>query len=97
MVTMSEREGLFGPAFYALSVRNVRVVFVVGTTIGGVAPTVVSVSPGGERGTALCVGFSEEGTLFGSTSFRGVIPESVGAYPSGVDRRFSGCGDPRGE
>ena len=66
---MSEREGLFGPAFYALIVRNVRVVFVEKTAEGGVAPHVVSVSLNGEREMSLCVGLWEECTLFGSTSF----------------------------
>ena len=34
MVTMSEREGLFIPAFWALIVRNERLVDVGGTSVG---------------------------------------------------------------
>ncbi len=67
MVTMSEREGLFGSAFCALIVRNVRVVFVEVTTVEDVVSAVVSVSPSGGR-VSLSVVPSEGGTMFGPTS-----------------------------
>ena len=42
LVTMSEREGMFVPAFCALIVRNVRIVNVGGTSAGvGSGPIVV--------------------------------------------------------
>ena len=98
MVTMSERDGLFGPALCALIVRNVRVVFVEGTTVDSVAPTVVSVSPGGERGMSLSVVFSEGGTMFGLISCRVGMPGgvSVRSLAEGTSSSY-GCGDPGGE
>ncbi len=55
MVTMSEREGLLGPAFCAFIVRNVRVVNVKRAAGVDAAAPVVSVSPAVEGEVSLCI------------------------------------------
>jgi len=45
IATMSEREGLFVPAFCALIVRNLRIMDVGGTSVGGSSGPVVAGSP----------------------------------------------------
>ena len=81
MVTMSEREGLFVPAFCALIVKNVRIVFAGGTAVGGSAGFDMSGSPSGERKMSLCVGPSEEEAFIGSMPCRVGFPEGVGGCP----------------
>ena len=94
---MSEREGLFGPAFCALSVRNMRVVFVEETTVGGAASAMSSVFPGRGR-MSLGVALSEGDTKFGSISCRVNIPGGVRVRPLvGGASASTGFGDPGGE
>ena len=68
IVTMSVREGLCGPAFCALIVRNVREVFVEATAKGKVVSPGVSVLNGEERWLSVWVGPWEEGIQLGSPS-----------------------------
>ena len=66
---MSEREGLFGPAFCALIVRNVREVFVEATSEGRVAPPGVSIAHDEERWVSVWVGLWEDSIPLGFPSF----------------------------
>jgi hypothetical protein len=76
MVTMSEREGLFDPAFCAFIVRNVSIVAVGGTTVSGSVGPDVTGSPCGMVRMSVCVGSAEEEASIGSMPCRADFPES---------------------
>jgi hypothetical protein len=60
MVTMSEREGLFAPAFCALIVRSVRIMADGGTTMGDCECSALSCAPFWVVILSLCVGLAED-------------------------------------
>ncbi len=95
---MSEREGLFIPAFCALVVRNMRIVVVGGTTAGDSTNPAVTGSPCGMVRMSLCIGPAEEEAFIGFMPCWVGFPEGVGGCPSMEDINSSyGCGDPIGE
>ncbi len=82
MVTMSEREGLFDPVLCALIVRNVSIVAVGGTAVGGIVGPVVTGSPCGMVRMSVCVG-SAGGRPLSGPCLAGLISRKVWA----VDRQ----------
>ncbi len=60
MVTMSEREGLFAPAFCALIVRRVRLVADEGAATSDCECSAVSYAPFGVVIVSMCVGLAED-------------------------------------
>jgi len=58
MVTMSEREGLFAPAFCAFIVSSVRLVVVGGATAGDCACPALTCAPCGVVGMSVYVGLA---------------------------------------
>ena len=94
MVTMSEREGLFVPAFCALNMRNVRIVDVGGTSVGGSSGSVVTSSPCEMVRVSMCIVPAEEEASIGYMPCRVDFPEDVGGCPSVEDTSSSsGCGE----
>ena len=98
MVTMSEREGLFAPAFCALIVRSVRLVAVRGADASDCACPAMTCAPCGVVVVSVDVGLAE-----GETSARS-LPcwvDVLGGVVRGPSVKgngsFSGCGDPGGE
>jgi hypothetical protein len=98
MVTMSEREGRFVPLFYALIVRNVRIVDVGNTSVGVSSGPISIGSPCGVVRVSMWVCPAAEGDYVGSMSRRVDFPEVVGGCPTAEDMgSSSGWGEPGGE
>jgi len=98
MVTMPEREGLFAPAFCALSVRSVRLVAVGGAAASECACPAMTCAPCEVLGVSVDVGIAE-----GEASMRSLpcwvdVPGGVFSCPYVKgNSSSSGCGEPGGE
>ena len=98
MLTMSEREGLFAPAFCAFIVRRVRFVSVGGVTASVCTCLVVPWAPGGMVGVSVNLGLAEGEASLGSLPCWINVPcgEVSCPYVKGNVSSF-GCGEPGGE
>jgi len=97
MVTMSEREGLFAPAFCAFIVRSVRLVVVRGAAAGDCACPALTRVPCGVVGKSVYVGLAESEASVRSLPCWVDIPGGVIVCPFEDTDSSSGCGEPGGE
>jgi len=98
MLTMSEREGLFAPAFCALIVRRVRFVSVGGAAASVSTCPVVPWAPGGMVGVSVDVGLAEGEASLGSLPSWVDVPGGEVRCPSMKGNvSSSDCGEPGGE
>ena len=97
MVTISDREGLFAPAFCALIVRSVRIVAAGGAAVGDCACFSMRCVTRGVIGS-VDVGFAGGKAPVGSLLCWVGFPSGVAGRPSGEDLGSSpGRGEPGGE
>ena len=94
MVTVSDREGLFAPAFCALIVRSVRIVAAMGAAVSDCSCLVMSCVPCEVIGS-VDVGLARDEASVGSwPCWVGFLGDVV-IRPSGEDiGTSSGCGEP---
>ena len=88
MVTMSEREGLFAPAFCALIVRSVRLVDVGGAAASDCTCPALTCAPCGVVGVSVYVGLVESEASVGSLPCWVNTPGGVIRCPFGEGHWF---------